>query len=227
VSLSVRREPLAGQSRVYGPDRYRPSRPWATLEMVLPTRCGACLAPGGIWCEACAHDAGRSSIRGRGRSAPRPVPWVPRAPGLSARVTARLARPWWCSGRRPSRPRDGSRADVVGRGGCGLAKDPRVRAVPASGNGPVFVVPVLSSSSAVYGQRDAPLEPLTRTGVRQIARSKRELTVSPALRLGARLPIGPGATAGKESPTVSGRNRWSRVGVPASTGSLTCWSMMC
>jgi predicted amidophosphoribosyltransferase len=67
--------------------------------------------------------------------------------------------------------------------GAALTTEPRVRAVLACGNGPVFVVPVPSSPKAVRRRGDAPLELLTRAAVAQTARSEHEVTVSPALRL--------------------------------------------
>jgi predicted amidophosphoribosyltransferase len=68
-----------------------------------------------------------------------------------------------------------------------LARDPRVRAVLTFGNGPVFVVPVPSSPSAIRRRGDAPLELLTRAAVAQTARPERELLVSPALMLRRRV----------------------------------------
>jgi len=64
-----------------------------------------------------------------------------------------------------------------------LAQDPRLRAVLASGNGPVFVVPVPSSPAAVRRRGDAPLEMLTHAAAAQLGCSDSELLVAPALRL--------------------------------------------
>jgi len=71
--------------------------------------------------------------------------------------------------------------------GAALARDPGLRAVQASANGPVFVVPVPSSPSAVRRRGDAPLELLTRAAVRQTALTESELIVAPALRLRRRV----------------------------------------
>jgi predicted amidophosphoribosyltransferase len=68
-----------------------------------------------------------------------------------------------------------------------LAQDPRLRAVLASGNGPVFVVPVPSSPAAVRRRGDAPLELLTRACIARIARPEHELLLAPALRLRRRV----------------------------------------
>ena len=87
--------------------------------------------------------------------------------------------------------KDDDRRDLVavlapmlsGAMAAALAGDPGLRAVLASGSGPVFVVPVPSSPAAVRRRGDAPLELLTRSAVRDLGLSERELLVSPALRL--------------------------------------------
>ena len=68
-----------------------------------------------------------------------------------------------------------------------LATDPRLRAVLASGNGPVFVVPVPSSPCRppARGRAAGAVDPCR--GCTQAARSERELIVSPALRLRRRV----------------------------------------
>jgi predicted amidophosphoribosyltransferase len=68
-----------------------------------------------------------------------------------------------------------------------LAADPRLRAVLLSGNGPVFVVPVPSSASAVRRRGDAPLQLLTRAALARAGRREGELLFSPALRLRRRV----------------------------------------
>jgi predicted amidophosphoribosyltransferase len=68
-----------------------------------------------------------------------------------------------------------------------LATDPHCREVLRSGNGPVFVVPVPSSRSAVRRRGDAPMELLTRAAVARTGRFENELIVSPALRLRRRV----------------------------------------
>ncbi len=68
-----------------------------------------------------------------------------------------------------------------------LAGDPRLFAVLASCNGPVFVVPVPSSPSAVRRRGDAPQELLTLAAVGLLGLSQSELVVSPALTLRRRV----------------------------------------
>jgi predicted amidophosphoribosyltransferase len=68
-----------------------------------------------------------------------------------------------------------------------LATDPDLRSVLESGNGPVFVVPVPSSPAAVRRRGDAPMELLTRSAVRAVGLSPRDLVVAPALRLRRRV----------------------------------------
>jgi predicted amidophosphoribosyltransferase len=70
-----------------------------------------------------------------------------------------------------------------------LDSDPPLRAVLASGNEPVFVVPVPSSPAAVRRRGDAPLELLTRAALARAAREggKGELVFSPALRIRRRV----------------------------------------
>jgi len=91
--------------------------------------------------------------------------------------------------------KDGDRRDLVAvlvpmlsdAIAAALAGDPHLRAVLARGNGPVFVVPVPSSPSAVRRRGDAPLELLTGAALREVGRSPCELIVSPALRLRRRV----------------------------------------
>jgi len=64
-----------------------------------------------------------------------------------------------------------------------LAEDALLATVLASGNGPVFVVPVPSSPAAVRRRGDAPLELLTRVAVGSLDLAPRVLVVSPALEL--------------------------------------------
>jgi predicted amidophosphoribosyltransferase len=68
-----------------------------------------------------------------------------------------------------------------------LVEDKDLGAVLRSGNGPVFIVPVPSSNSAVRRRGDAPLEQLTRAAVRDLGLTSREVLVSPALRIGRRV----------------------------------------
>jgi predicted amidophosphoribosyltransferase len=83
-----------------------------------------------------------------------------------------------------------------------FAKDPGVRQVLASGNGPVFVVPVPSSRSAIRRRGDAPLELLTRAALAQMARCAREVIVSPALRLRRRVADQAGLDHGQRAANV-------------------------
>jgi len=76
---------------------------------------------------------------------------------------------------------------LAGSMAASLAGDPHLRAVLASGNGPVFVIPVPSSPAAVRRRGDAPLELLAREAVRQVGLSGRELVLAPALRLRRRV----------------------------------------
>ena len=161
----------------------------ATLELALPTTCGGCTAPGATWCAACAAEAADASFSGGAREVwPTPCPWgfpptwaaSPYDAALRAALVAF---------------KDGDRRDLVAvlapmlsqaMAGA-LTGDPDLRAVVMSGNGPVFVVPVPSSPTAVRRRGDAPLELLTATAVRALGLSERELIVTPALRLRRRV----------------------------------------
>jgi predicted amidophosphoribosyltransferase len=68
-----------------------------------------------------------------------------------------------------------------------LAGDPGLRAVLSSGNGPVLVVPVPSSSAAVRRRGDAPLALLTRAAVAHCAGWGCDLLVWPALTVRRRV----------------------------------------
>jgi len=161
----------------------------ATLELALPTTCGGCGASGATWCMVCADETAQSRYPGGARQVcPTPCPagypptWA--ATSYDAAVRAALVA-----------FKDGDRRDLVavlapmlsGAMTAALAGDPHLRAVLASGNGPVFVVPVPSSPAAVRRRGDAPLELLTRAAVRRVGLSERELVVSSALRLRRRV----------------------------------------
>lgn len=164
----------------------------ATLELALPTTCGGCGIPGATWCAECAGEAGHSRYVGGARQVcPTPCPvgpvgfpptWAASPYGAATRAALVAFK-------------DGDRRDLVavlapmlsGAMAAALAADPHLRAVLASGNGPVFVVPVPSSTAAVRRRGDAPLEQLTRAAVRQVGLSERELVVSSALRLRRRV----------------------------------------
>ena len=161
----------------------------ATLEMALPTTCGGCGEPGATWCAVCADEVGRATYPGGARQV-RPTPCPAGYP------------PTWAAGPYDAAARvalvafkDGDRRDLVAvlapmlseAMAAALAGDPYLRAVLSSGNGPVFVVPVPSSPSAVRRRGDAPLELLTGAAVREVGLTPRELIVSPALRLRRRV----------------------------------------
>jgi len=116
--------------------------------------------------------------------------------------------------------KDGDRRDLVavlapmlsGAIAAARAGDPRLRAVLASGNGPVLVIPVPSSLSAFRRRGDAPLELLTRSAVRHLGISERELIVSPALRLRRRVADQAGLDHGQRADNLERamqvRPRW-------------------
>jgi predicted amidophosphoribosyltransferase len=161
----------------------------ATLEMALPTTCGGCGSPGATWCVPCAHEQGHATYCGGPRQVcPTPCPagypptWAATPYGTSARASLVAFK-------------DGDRRDLEtvlapmlsDAIAAALAIDPHLRAVLMSGNGPVFVVPVPSSTSAVRRRGDAPLELLTRAAIARSACSPCELVFSPALRIRRRV----------------------------------------
>jgi len=101
-----------------------------------------------------------------------------------------------------------------------LLEDSPLRAVLASGNGPVFVVPVPSSRAAVRRRGDSPLELLTRAAVREVGLARRELIVSPALRVRRRVADQAGLDHRQRANNVDWamqvRPRW-RVGIAGVT----------
>ena len=125
--------------------------------------------------------------------------------------------------------KDGDRRDLVtvlapmlsGAMAAALAGDAQVRAVLACGNGPVFVVPVPSSPSAVRRRGDAPLELLTGAALRHLGLTTRDLIVSPALRLRRRVADQAGLDHGQRANNLEGamqvRQRWR-----ASICGVTC-----
>ena len=161
----------------------------ATLEMALPTTCGGCGVPGATWCDACTEEAGRASYPGGARQVcptPCPAGYPPTWAASPYDAAARKALVAY---------KDGDRRDLVAvlapmlsdAMAAALAGDPHLRAVLASGNGPVFVVPVPSSPAAVRRRGDAPLDLLARAAVREVGLSSLDLIVSPALRLRRRV----------------------------------------
>jgi len=101
-----------------------------------------------------------------------------------------------------------------------LLEDSPLRAVLASGNGPVFVVPVPSSRAAVRRRGDSPLELLTRAAVHEVGLSSRGLIVSPALRVRRRVVDQAGLDHRQRANNVDWamqvRPRW-RVGIAGVT----------
>jgi len=161
----------------------------ATLELALPTTCGGCGAAGGTWCAGCAEDARQARFPAFDTPI-RPAPCPARFPPTWAAI------PYGASGRAALVAfKDGDRRDLVAvlapmlaeSVGAALAGDPRLREVLAAGNGPVFVVPVPSSPSAVRRRGDSPLQLLTRAAVLQLGLSDRDLIVASALRLRRRV----------------------------------------
>lgn len=161
----------------------------ATLEMALPTTCGGCREPGATWCAGCAQVLHEARFPAGSRQvSPRPCP-VSYPPTWAATAYATAARAALVAFK------DGDRRDLAGTlaplladaMAAALATDLHLKLVLRSGNGPVLVVPVPSSRSAVRRRGDAPLELLTRAAVARLARADREIILSPALRLGRRV----------------------------------------
>jgi len=161
----------------------------ATMELVLPTICGGCGATGTTWCSACTQDAAHEAFpEGARKVCPTPCPegYPPTWAASTYAVAARAALVAF---------KDSDRRDLTavlapmlsGSMLGALAGDPRLRAVLASGNGPVFVIPVPSSPAAVRRRGDAPLELLTGAAIRQTGLSERDLMFAPALRLRRRV----------------------------------------
>ena len=161
----------------------------ATVEMVWPTACGGCGSPGPAWCGSCRDETVRVSYPGGSRLV-RPIPCPEGCPPTWAATpydgAARAALVAF---------KDGDRRDLrtvlspmlSGAMAGALVLDPRLAAVVSLGPGPVSVVPVPSSPSAVRRRGDAPLELLARDAAAQCARSGAVLVVSPALRLRRRV----------------------------------------
>jgi predicted amidophosphoribosyltransferase len=162
----------------------------ATLEMALPTTCGGCGAPGRTWCGGCAGEADRMSYPA-GPVQVRPMPAPPACPPTWAATpyagSSRLALVAFKDGNR--RDLEAVLAPMLSAAmETALAQDPQLRRVLTHRNGPVFVVPVPSSRSAVRRRGDSPQTLLTRSAAEQTGRSERELVViSTALRLRRRV----------------------------------------
>jgi predicted amidophosphoribosyltransferase len=162
---------------------------WVALELAMPTTCGGCGAPGATWCSECAHETAQVTYPGgpvQVCPTPCPLGYPPTWAATPYESAARAALVAF---------KDGDRRDLGAvlsqmlslSLAAALATDWRLGHLLASGNGPVFVVPVPSSRSAIRRRGDAPLELLTRAAVAQTARSAREVIVSPALRLRRRV----------------------------------------
>lgn len=157
--------------------------------MVLPTTCGGCATPGAPWCAACTREAedvaypeGARQVRPKPCAAGYPPTWAT-SPYDSPVRKALVAF------------KDGDRRDLEvvlapmlsESIGAALANDRGLRAVLALGGGPVFVVPVPSSRSAVRRRGDAPLGLLARAALAQQACSEVDVIVAPALMLRRRV----------------------------------------
>lgn len=195
----------------------------ATFEMALPTTCGGCGQPGVTWCDACAEEAGRATYPGGARQVcPTPCPrgFPPTWSASPYDAAARKALVAY---------KDGDRRDLVANlapmlshsMAAVLAGDPHLRAVLASGNGPVFVVPVPSSPAAVRRRGDEPLDLLARAAVREVGLSSRDLIVSSALRLRRRVADQSGLDHRQRASNVESamqvRPRWR-----SSIGGVAC-----
>jgi predicted amidophosphoribosyltransferase len=120
--------------------------------------------------------------------------------------------------------KDGGRRDLVAvlapmlseAMAAALTMDKHLRTVLASGNGPVFVVPVPSSASAVRRRGDAPLRLLTCAALRELGLSGRELTLAPALGLRRRVADQSGLNHVQRAANLEGamqvQHRW-RTGI--------------
>jgi len=162
----------------------------ATFELALPTTCGGCGAAGATWCTLCAYESDRAIYRGGPRQVrpkPSPVGYPPTWAATPYDASARAALVAFKDGDR--RDLETVLAPMLSNAlAAALATDPRLRAVLRSGNGPVFVVPVPSSRSAVRRRGDAPLELLTRAALARAAREgSGQLIFAPALRIRRRV----------------------------------------
>ena len=195
----------------------------AALEMALPTTCGGCGTPGATWCPRCADEVGQSAYPGGPRRvcpSPCPVGHPPTWATTPYSAAARVALVAY---------KDGDRRDLRSvlapmlsdAVAAALAADPFLRAALASGKGPVFVVPVPSSSAAVRRRGDAPLELLTRVAVARAARPQRELVVSAALTLRRRVADQAGLDRGQRATNLQ-RAMQVRPGWRAAIGGVTC-----
>ena len=186
----------------------------ATLELALPTTCGGCGEPGAAWCLICAEDVVDATYPGGAMEVcPTPCPagypptWAASPYGAAARAALVAFK-------------DGDRRDLVvvlapllaGSMVAALAGSPSLGTVLASGNGPVLVIPVPSSSAAVRRRGDAPLDLLTRAAVRRIGRPERELRFAPALRLRRRVADQAGLDHGQRAENleqaIGVKRRW-------------------
>jgi len=186
--IEARRYPLRHSLRHLVRDSLRDSLR-ATVEMAMPTACGGCGSPGLTWCRSCRDETVQVTYPGGSRQV-RPVPCPAGCPPTWAATpydgAARAALVAF---------KDGDRRDLStvlapmlsGAMAAALVLDPSLAAALSLGSGPVSVVPVPSSLSAVRRRGDAPLELLTRAAAGQCARPGAELIVSPALRLRRRV----------------------------------------
>ncbi len=167
----------------------------AAMEMALPTLCGGCGAPGPTWCARCAHEADRASYPGGPRQVcptPCPVAYPPTWAATPYEGSVRVALVAFKDSDR--RDLDTVLAPMLSDAmAAALTCDPRLRVVLASGNGPVVVIPVPSSPSAVRRRGDAPLERLTHAALACSGRPSRpsrlsaDLVAWPVLRIRRRV----------------------------------------
>lgn len=186
----------------------------ATLEMVLPTTCGGCGAPGTTWCDVCAAEVEHVTYPGGAQRAiptPCPVGYPPTWAASPYDGVVREALVMF---------KDSERRDLAqvlarmlsGVVSAALLADPSLRAVLTSGDGPILVIPVPSSPAAVRRRGDAPLELLTTAAVSGVGLSSGQLFVSPVLRLRRRVADQAGLDRRQRADNVAGameiRPRW-------------------
>jgi predicted amidophosphoribosyltransferase len=161
----------------------------AALEMALPTTCGGCGASGATWCPPCEYETGQGAYRGGPRQvSPTPCP-VGHPPTWATTLYDGAVRTALVAFK------DADRRDLEAvlapllsaAVAAALAGDPRLRSVLTAGHGPVLVVPVPSSPSAVRRRGDAPLALLTRSAVGRTAHPESEIVVASVLRLRRRV----------------------------------------
>jgi predicted amidophosphoribosyltransferase len=161
----------------------------ALADLVLPLTCGGCGRAGERWCAGCRVEVVRCRFPGGGAlvaPTPRPdgLPSVHAAAPYDGALRSALV------GYKDADRRDLVRvlapylAEVLARV---LESEPDLIALLRAGNGPVFAVPVPSSTSSFRRRGDAPLEALLRAALRVGAWGRDEVLAAPALRLRRRV----------------------------------------